>query len=150
MATAFATERDCFAPLRPKRADYARAPISDGFDWQSCLADAGPGSWYLVVFRSIRLPGADAEILTEFDDLAHLEARAAGGLHFYFKGEPDSRRACLSLCLWQDQLSARGALRLPRHQAAVRIAAQMYESFALERYVLTKDVAGRIDATPAG
>ena len=160
MATAFATrlpsssattvqphhtERDGFAPLRPRRPDYARAPISEGFDWGSCLADVGPGTWYLVVFRSVRRAGADAEMLTEFDDLAHREAQAVGGLHFYFKGEPDSQRACLSLCLWQDQLSARGALQLPRHQAAARIAAQMYESFGLERYSLTKHADGRLE-----
>ena len=128
-------------PLRPVRADYATAPIDLAFDWPDCLADAPARSFYLVVFRSVRIPGADAEMLTEFDDLAHAEARLSGGLHFYFKGEPDADRACLSLCLWDSQEQARAALGLPRHQAAARLSRDMYESFRLDRLQLAWDPA---------
>lgn len=125
--------------LRVRRIDHATAPISDGFDWAEYLAGAGVGPWYLVVFRSIRRVGADAELLTEFDDLAHAEARLSGGLHCYFKGTPDERGACLSMCLWDTPEQARAALRLPRHQDAARLAGAMYESFRLERYQVSRD-----------
>ena len=92
----------------------------------SAAWDDALGSFYLVVFRSVRRVGADAEMLTEFDDLAHAEARLSGGLHFYFKGEPGPDRACLSLCLWDSPEQARAALGLPRHQAAARLAREMY------------------------
>ena len=83
------------------------------------------------------------DILTEFDDEAHLEARDAGGLRLYFKGVPDEARRCLSLCLWDSAEQAHGALRLPRHQAAVRIAHSMYERFTLERHVVARDPGTR-------
>ena len=127
--------------LHPVRADHATAPIDEGFDWDRCLESVTGGPWYLVVFRSVRRPEADAEILTEFDDLAHLEARGVGGLRLYFKGEAGPDRSCLSLCLWDSPEQARAALRLPRHQAAVGIAHRMYERFTLERYVVARDPA---------
>lgn len=125
--------------LSVRRMDHATAPIGDGFDWTAYLADAGAGPWYLVVFRSIRRAGADAELLTEFDDLAHIEARLSGGLHCYFKGTPDERGACLSLCLWDSREQALAALRLPRHHDAARLAGVMYASFRLERYQVSRD-----------
>ena len=132
--------------LRALRPDYATAPIEAGLDWADCLADTPTGEYYLVVFRSIRRVGADHEMLTEFDDLAHAEARLSGGLHFYFKGEPDRSRACLSLCLWDSPGHARAALGLPRHQAAARLARDMYETFRLERYEASWDKSSlRID-----
>ena len=133
-------------PLRTARTDHATAPIDAAFDWPDCLADTPTGSYYLVVFRSTRRVGADHEMLTEFDDLAHAEARLSGGLHFYFKGEPDPGRACLSLCLWDSPGQARAALGLPGHQAAARLARDMYDSFRLERYQVSWDQASlRID-----
>jgi hypothetical protein len=125
--------------LLVRRTDHATAPIGDGFDWAAYLADAGTGPWYLVVFRSIRRAGADTDLLTEFDDLAHIEARLSGGLHCYFKGIPDERGACLSMCLWDSQEQARAALRLPRHHDAARLAGVMYASFRLERYQVSRD-----------
>ena len=127
------------ALLHPLREDYATAPVEAGFDWAGCLASASGGSWFLVVFRSTRRADANGDVLTEFDDEAHLEARDAGGLRLYFKGVPDAARRCLSLCLWDSAEQAHGALRLPRHQAAVRIAHRMYERFALERHVVVRD-----------
>lgn len=137
-------------PLRSVRSDYALAPIDAGFDWAGCLDTTPSGSFYLVVFRSVRRAGLDTETLTEFDDLAHAEARLSGGLHFYFKGVPGPSRACLSLCLWDTQEQARAALGLPRHQAAARIARDVYETFRLERYQVTWDEpARRVEFRPA-
>ena len=90
-----------------------------------------------------------AELLTEFDDRAHAEARRAGGLLLYFKGEPDPNRACLSLCLWQTREQARAAIHLPRHRAAVGLASTMYESFHLERYAVEWTGAGPVGIVPA-
>ena len=108
-----------------------------------------PASFYLVVFRSVRRAGADGDLLTEFDDRAHAEARRAGGLLLYFKGEPDANRACLSLCLWETREQARAAIHQPRHRAAVGLASTMYESFHLERYVVTWAGAGSVVIAPA-
>jgi hypothetical protein len=136
--------------IRTRRPDYATATVETSFDWTGCLAGTPTGTFYLVVFRSVRRVGADAEMLTEFDDLAHAEARLSGGLHFYFKGEPGDDRACLSMCLWDSPEQARAALRLPRHQAAARLAREMYDSFGLERYQVTWDaVATTVEFRPA-
>ena len=135
-------------PLRVRSASYATLPVTDGFDWEDCLAGVEPGSFYLVVFRSVRRADADGELLTEFDDRAHAEARRAGGLLLYFKGEPDPNRACLSLCLWQTREQARAAIHLPRHRAAVGLASTMYESFHLERYAVDWTGAGPVGIDP--
>jgi len=117
---------------------YAVLPIRDGFNWSERLREVVEGQWYLVVFRSVRRGTADVDVLTEFDDHAHTEALDAGGLMYYFRGELGGDRECLSFCLWETQEQAKVALRLPRHQAAVRVAREMYESYLLERYILTK------------
>jgi hypothetical protein len=129
-----------FHQLRAIAPDYATMPILDGFNWSECLGEIEQGQWYLVVFRSVRREAADEHVLTEFDDGAYAEALSAAGFLFYFKGQLGDRRECLSLCLWDTQHDAKAALRLPRHQTAVSVVAQMYESYALERYILTKNV----------
>lgn len=135
--------------LRVRSAAYATVPIEEGFDWPDYVAGLEPGSYYLVVFRSIRRPDADGELLTEFDDRAHAEARRAGGLILYFKGEPDADGACLSLCLWRSREEARAAIHLPRHRAAVGLATTMYASFHLERYVVTWTGFGQVEIAAA-
>jgi hypothetical protein len=138
------------SPLRAVRPDYATAPIDVGFDWAASLPAARHRPWYLVVFRSTRRPDADGDVLTEFDDLAHLEARQVGGLLLYFKGEPAPDGACLSLCLWESPEQARAARHLPRHQAAAGIAHRMYQRFTLERYLVARDPAtGQVRLTLA-
>jgi hypothetical protein len=136
-------------PLRIRSESYATLPVTAGFDWPDCLADLEPATFYLVVFRSVRRRDADGELLTEFDDRAHAEARRAGGLLLYFKGEPDADRACLSLCLWETREQARAAIHQPRHRAAVGLASTMYETFHLERYVVTWTGAGSVEIAPA-
>ncbi len=134
-----ARERAAFSRLAPVTPDYPLLPIADGFNWSEALAPIESGSWYLVVFRSVRARAADVARLTEFDDHAHREALATEGLLFYFKGQLNRRRECLSFCVWQDQQSAQAASSLPLHQSAVAIVGEMYDSYRLERYHLSKE-----------
>lgn len=135
-----------FGALRPRSPRYQRLPVIDGFDWDSCLAGVASGEWYVVVFRSIRRADAPEELLTEFDNHAYDEAFASGGLLFYFRGDLDAERGCLSLCVWTDREHARKALALPRHRAATTLARRSYEWFHLERYRLAKLPDGRVVA----
>ena len=134
--------------LHPRSPRYQRLPILDGFDWATYFAGCDDGEWYCVVFRSVRRPDASAELLTEFDNRAHAEALASGGLLLYFRGEMDAEGGCLSLCLWTDHDAARTALALPQHHAATQLARSMYEWFHLERYRIRKAADGRITAEP--
>jgi len=127
-----------FQRLAPVTPDYALCPIDEGFNWTDALADLDAGQWYLVVFRSVRCSTADVEVLTEYDDRAYQEALAASGLLYYFRGVLGPSRACLSFCLWESQRQAQQASALPLHRAAMRIVAQMYDSYQLERYIVTK------------
>ncbi len=138
-----ATPRPSFELLTPIAADYATLPVLDGFNWADCFRTVEAGCWYLVVFRSVRREGADTDLLTEFDDHAYDEALGSGGLLHYFKGSLGPRRECLSFCVWESREQARAALRLPRHIAAARLAATMYESYGLERYMLCKHAGER-------
>jgi len=122
-------------PIRP---DYCAAPIADGFNWSECLGAATEGEWYLVVFRSVRKESADVLLLTELDDRAFEEARAASGLIYYFKGELNERRECLSFCLWEDQPQAWSAAGLQHHLAAAALVRDMYQTYRLERYSVRK------------
>ena len=134
--------------LRPRSPRYQRLPILDGFDWGSCLGAFDEGEWYCVAFRSVRRPDAHHELLTEFDNRAHAEALASGGLLFYFRGELDAEGGCLSLCLWTDRASARVALALPEHRSATELAGSMYAWFHVERYRIRKARDGTITAEP--
>ncbi len=64
-------------------------------------------------------------------------------------GEPDADRACLSLCLWASREAASAAIHLPRHRAAVGLAAKMDASFYLERDVVTRTAAGSVEIVTA-
>jgi hypothetical protein len=128
-----------FSSLRPVSPDYPLISISDGFNWSEALAGLDHGAWYLVVFRSVRKALADTALLTEFDERAHREALEGGGLLFYFQGQLNARRECLSFCVWESQEHARSAARLPLHQAATGITGEMYDHYRLERYLLAKD-----------
>ena len=126
---------DALAPAGP---DFATRPILDAFNWSEALDGIGSLDWHLVVFRSVRRPDADMDLLTEYDDLAHEEAsRAAGFLH-YFKGCATEEGSCLSFCLWQDSVQAHLAGMRPQHRIAMSITVAMYESYRLERYRLVR------------
>ena len=123
--------------------DYATRSIQDGFSWSSSLAGCTFDQLYLVVFRSVRRPSADLELLREHDDRAYQQALESGGLLRYFKGESNQRGECLSFCLWQTREQAIEAAGSASHRSAANISVRMYESFMLERYWLKKVVSGR-------
>ncbi len=134
--------------LAPTDLNYANMPIEEGFDWSSQLSDASFSGLYLVVFRSVRRPTADADLLKEHDDRAYEEAVRSGGLLRYFKGQINERRECLSFCLWESREQARAASGSRPHQAAAEITTEMYEVYDLERYLLTKAADGEITFRP--
>jgi hypothetical protein len=129
--------------ISPIYPDYATRPIQDGFSWSSSLAGCAFERLYLVVFRSVRRPSADLDLLREHDDCAYEKALESGGLLRYFKGEANERGECLSFCLWETRRQAIRAAGAPSHQSAAEITVQMYESYVLDRYWLKKVVAAR-------
>lgn len=129
--------------ISPIHPDYATRPIQEGFDWASTLAGSRFDRLYLVVFRSVRLPTADLEVLREYDDRAYAEALESGGLLRYFKGTMNERRECLSFCLWETREQAVKAAGASSHQSAAGISVRMYESYLLDRYWLKKVVTAR-------
>jgi hypothetical protein len=129
--------------ISPIYPDYATRPIQDGFYWSSSLAGCAFDQLYLVVFRSVRRPSADLELLREHDDRAYEVALESGGLLRYFKGDVNDRRECLSFCLWQTREQAIEATGTASHRYAAAISELMYESFMLERYWLKKVLSGR-------
>src|SRR5918997_474649 len=129
--------------ISPTHPDYAMRPIRDGFDWSSALAGCPFDRLYLVVFRSVRRPDADLDLLREHDDRAYAEALDSGGLLRYFKGHMNEQRECLSFCLWESREQAIKAAGAASHQSAADISVRMYESYVLDRYWLRKVVTAR-------
>jgi hypothetical protein len=129
--------------ISPISPDYATRPVQDGFSWSSSLAGCAFERLYLVVFRSIRRPSVDLELLREHDDRAYEKALESGGLLRYFKGEANERGECLSFCLWETREQAIEAAGAPSHQSAAEITVLMYESYELDRYWLKKVVSAR-------
>ena len=127
--------------LSPIHSDNATLPVEEAFDWSS-LAVVFFERLYLVVFRSVRRATADLALLREHDDRAYAEALEAGGLIYYFRGSMNERRECLSFCLWESREQARRAAGGASHLTAAAITAEMYESYVLERYDLTREGAG--------
>ena len=128
------------SPLYP---DYATRPIQESFSWSSSLAGCAFERLYLVVFRSVRRPSADLELLREHDDRAYEKAIESGGLLRYFKGEATEQRECLSFCLWESREQAIEAAGAASHRSAAELSGRMYESYVLERYWLKKVVTER-------
>src|SRR5215210_8008111 len=135
---------EAFPQPTPVHPDYTSLPIQDGFDWARTLRSIPALRLYLVVFRSVRRASADLDVLKEYDDAAYAEALGAGGLLYYFKGEANERRECLSFCLWESRQRALEAAGGPSHRAAAGIWRAMYESYELERYHLQKMREGTI------
>jgi hypothetical protein len=123
--------------ISPRHPDYATLSIEDGFDWSS-LSYCHFERLYLVVFRSLRRPEADLDLLYEHDDRAYEEALASGGLLRYFKGNANERGECLSFCLWETREQARLAADAASHRSAAGVSARMYLSYSLDRYWLEK------------
>jgi len=131
--------REACRRLSPIHPDHATLPIEEGFDWSSCLAEVPFDRLYLVVFRSVRRATADLDLLKEHDDSAYAEALEAGELLHYFRGSMNERRECLSFCLWESREQARRAAGGASHRTAAAITAEMYESYVLECYDLTRE-----------
>ena len=129
--------------ISPIYPDYATRPVQDGFSWYSSLAGCAFERLYLVVFRSVRRPSADLDLLREHDDRAYEKALESGGLLRYFKGEANERGECLSFCLWETREQAIEAAGAASHQSAAEISVRMYESYMLDRYWLKKVVSAR-------
>ena len=123
--------------ISPRHSDYATLSIEDGFDWSS-LSCCHFERLYLVVFRSVWQPEADLDLLRELDDRAYEEALKSGGLLRYFKGQANEWGECLSFCLWQTREQARQAADAASHRSAACVSAQMYLSYALERFWIQK------------
>src|ERR687895_2787174 len=123
--------------ISPRHKEYATLPIEDAFDWSS-LSLCDFEQLYLVVFRSLRRPEADLDLLREHDDRAYEEAMASGGLLRYFKGQANEWGECLSFCLWETLEQARLAADAASHRSAAGVSAQMYLSFSIDRYWLEK------------
>jgi hypothetical protein len=131
--------------ISPMHPHYATRPIQDGFDWSSSLAGCPFDRLYLVVFRSVRRPTADLDLLREHDDRAYAEAIESGGLLRYFKGQANERGECLSFCLWETREQAIEAAGVASHRSAADISVRMYESYVLDRYWLKKVATARGD-----
>src|SRR5687767_3026658 len=129
--------------ISPIYTDYATRPVQDGFSWSSSLAGCAFEQLYLVVFRSIRRPSVDLDLLREHDDRAYAEALESGGLLRYFKGEANERGECLSFCLWETREQAIEAAGAASHRSAADLSVLMYESYVLDRYWLKKVVSAR-------
>jgi hypothetical protein len=129
--------------ISPIYPDYATRPVQDGFSWSSSLAGCTFERLYLVVFRSVRRPSADLDLLREHDDRAYEKALESGGLLRYFKGEANELGECLSFCLWETREQAIEAAGAAAHQSAAEISVRMYESYELDRYWLKKVVRAR-------
>ena len=122
--------------IHPVQPDYPNLPIEQGFYWPA-ISDHPFDRLYLVVFRSVRRPDADLDLLRWFDDLAYAEALQSGGLLRYFKGAADEDGHCLSFCLWESREAAVRAAGGAQHARAAEVTGAMYVSYDLERYELT-------------
>ncbi len=54
----------------------------------------------------------------------------------------NERRECLSFCLWESREQAQRAAGGASHKSAMRITAQFYESYRLERYEVVRTTVG--------
>jgi hypothetical protein len=138
-----AVPQPAFDRLEPVPELYATLPIDRAFNWDDCAEQGTRGEWYLVCFRSIRRPEADEALLQRLDDAAHEDAAASPGFVHYFKGATTSAGACLSFCLWQSRALARAAAGRPLHVEATTVTNEMYSSYRLEFYRVTKRPGSR-------
>ncbi|KAJ3517204.1 hypothetical protein NLJ89_g661 [Agrocybe chaxingu] len=126
-----------FKPLTP---DYADTSYDEAFNWSELeLPKDEERDWYCVVFRSRRKSGSDGISLYEADKLAHEEAIRNGGLILYWYGVPNPTTGMnLATCIWQSRKHAMAANSRPHHINAMRLAANAYDVYGLERYRLRK------------
>ena len=140
--------RSSFDRLAPVSDRYASLPVADAFTWEACAEAVEPGEWYMVAFRSTRMPGVDESRLTAYDDWAHAEAMDAPGFVHYFRGPtcPDGR--CMSFCLWDSRTEARSAAGRPNHMAAAAVTHESYSEYTLEFHRLRRLAGGGFTFEP--
>ena len=142
-----------FDRLAPVSDRYATLSVADAFTWDACAEDVEPGEWYMVAFRSSRLPDVDEAQLSAYDDWAHAEAMDAPGFVHYFKGPTVDGGRCVSFCLWDSRAQAREAASRPAHARAVALTHQAYASYTLEFHRVRRTADGfaiePYDAVPA-
>ncbi|WVR07246.1 hypothetical protein IAU60_004287 [Kwoniella sp. DSM 27419] len=125
-----------FAPVNE---DYASTSYDEAFNWSSLtLPKSVSREWYCVVFRSRRKPESANLSLYKADREAHEEAVRNGGLVMYWYGVPDETGLNLATCIWQSRRHAIKAIAGPKHMKAMRETQGAYETYALERWVLSK------------
>jgi hypothetical protein len=131
--------------VEPLYENYRDLPIHESFNWHKLIGEVTDtlgnqqSDYFLVVFRSKRLPGdTNAARIGQLDTDAYLEATRSNALLKYFAGDIDEDGRALSWCLWTDQQSARAALNGPAHREAVQAAHELYEYYTSppERYNL--------------
>jgi hypothetical protein len=134
--------RPSFKRLAPVSDRYAYLPVAEAFTWRACEPDVAPGEWYMVAFRSTRLPGVDEAQLAAYDDWAHAEAMDAPGFVHYFKGPTTDGGRCMSFCLWDSRAEARAAASRPAHARAVALTHQAYAEYMLEFHRVRRTADG--------
>ena len=139
---------DALAALTPTSEAYASLPVEDAFDWRAAGERLGTGEWYMVAFRSVRRSDADEEMLTAFDERAHVEASGSAGFVHYFKGPIGSDGTCLSFCIWTSRPEARIAAGKPLHAEAAALVSEMYERYTLEFLRLRRTADGPLTFEP--
>jgi hypothetical protein len=125
--------------FHPRDAHYAGTEYAAAFNW----GDLGlpldvEREWYGVVFRSRRNPASSSLSLYAADRAAHAEAVQNGGLVMYWYGVPDATGLNLATCIWQSRKHAVKAISGPKHIDAMKQARGAYETYDLERWVITK------------
>ncbi|KAK8864204.1 hypothetical protein IAR55_001450 [Kwoniella newhampshirensis] len=126
--------------FRPLGSDYASTGYDEAFNWQELsLPKTVQREWYCVVFRSRRKPESSSLSLYKADREAHEEAVQNGGLVMYWYGVPDSTGLNLATCIWQSRRHAINAISGPKHRSAMKQTEGAYETYALERWVLSKE-----------
>ena len=136
------SSRPTFERLAPVSDRYAHLPVAEAFTWRACEPDVPPGEWYMVAFRSSRLPGVDEAQLSAYDDWAHAEAMDAPGFVHYFKGPTIDGGRCMSFCLWDSRAQARAAASRPAHARAVALTHRAYAEYTLEFHRVRRTVDG--------
>jgi hypothetical protein len=134
--------RPSFEHLAPVSDQYANLPVAEAFTWRACESDVPTGEWYMVAFRSSRLPDVDEAQLSAYDDWAHAEAMDASGFVHYFKGPTVDGGRCMSFCLWDSRAEARAAASRPAHTRAVALTHQAYAAYTLEFHRVRRTADG--------
>lgn len=127
--------------------------IQDAFDWQKAIVDAehvhgnlraNPRPLALYVFRSIILPSADTEKITQADDAAYDAIANSPELNdqliSYYRGDRDNSGRVLSMCLWKTAKAALQAVHgknAEAHRYAASQAQEFYgDNWSLETWSL--------------